>query len=109
MRDGYGENLAMYQAASMSTKAETVVEAWAAEIECYTFGTQFSRNDACDMACTSAQNSTGCGHYTQVGWRGTTQVGCGVAVCPGGDARFPREVWVCNYQNPGNFIGQPVF
>lgn len=41
-----------------------------------------------------------CGHYTQLVWRDTREVGCAVA----SDAR--REVWVCNYNPPGNWVGQ---
>ena len=40
-----------------------------------------------------------CGHYTQVIWGKTRAVGCAVAT----DRR--REVWVCNYDPPGNVIG----
>jgi len=40
-----------------------------------------------------------CGHYTQIVWRDTKQVGCGVAR----DNR--REIWVCNYDPPGNWVG----
>jgi pathogenesis-related protein 1 len=41
-----------------------------------------------------------CGHYTQVVWRDTKQVGC--AVSRGG----AREVWVCEYTPPGNYVGR---
>jgi hypothetical protein len=30
-------------------------------------------------------------------WRGTTQLGCGMAQCGGND------IWVCNYDPPGNY------
>ncbi|MEM6294923.1 MAG: CAP domain-containing protein [Myxococcota bacterium] len=44
-----------------------------------------------------------CGHYTQVVWKTSRAVGCGVASC--GSAR----VWVCNYDPPGNYVGQAPF
>jgi hypothetical protein len=48
----------------------------------------------------SANSCTGvCGHYTQIVWRKTRSVGCAVAADPG------REVWVCEYDPPGNVVG----
>ena len=51
-----------------------------------------------------------CGHYTQVVWRDSTTLGCGVTQCnvnsPFG-AGFPNWTFVvCNYAPPGNFTGQ---
>jgi uncharacterized protein YkwD len=40
-----------------------------------------------------------CGHYTQLVWRDTKEVGCAEA------RRGDREVWVCNYSPPGNYAG----
>ncbi len=45
-----------------------------------------------------------CGHYTQIVWKNTTEVGCGKAICPDNS-----QVWVCNYKPAGNFIGQKPF
>ena len=39
------------------------------------------------------------GHFTQVVWAATERVGCGVAQCNG------MDVWVCNYDPPGNLEG----
>jgi len=33
-------------------------------------------------------------------WRGTTEVGCGHSRCNG------MDVWVCEYDPPGNWEGQ---
>ena len=74
----YGENL-YWQRGSRVT-ADDVVGSWYEEIACYTYGA-FMRGDACDMACTDAMFSSGCGHYTQIVWRETTKVGCGMATC----------------------------
>lgn len=42
------------------------------------------------------------GHFTQVVWKGTTEIGCGyVSGCPGS---WPN-IWVCQYNPPGNYIG----
>ncbi len=47
-----------------------------------------------------------CGHFTQVVWKETKLVGCGVAVCNQGEGKYTgkgrAEVWVCNYDPPGN-------
>lgn len=40
------------------------------------------------------------GHYTQMVWRNTTRLGCGEAECKG------MLMVVCNYDPPGNYIGQ---
>jgi pathogenesis-related protein 1 len=42
-----------------------------------------------------------CGHYTQIVWPTTAEVGCGMAVCPTLD-----QVWVCNYRPKGNIRGR---
>ena len=41
------------------------------------------------------------GHYTQMIWKNTKQVGVGVAVCKNG-----QFVVVANYSPPGNYIGE---
>lgn len=101
---GLGENLAAY--GGLMATPEDVVEGWAGEEECYTFGT-FMRDDSCDMDCTTAQHSNGCGHYTQVVWRNTSEVGCGMATC--GSGFSGGEVWVCNYKAPGNYVGMKPY
>lgn len=105
MRDGYGENLAGYQG-SMADPMD-VVEGWASEEECWTYGPISRDNSDCDMTCARSKSSSGCGHYTQVVWRGTTEIGCGVALC--GSGRSGGEVWVCNYRAPGNYIGEKPY
>ena len=93
----FGENLASF--GGQPGDPETVVQLWADEGKCWTYGA-FMKTDACSSSCTA------CGHYTQLVWRDTQFVGCGVADCQGGGA---REVWVCNYDPPGNFIGESPY
>ncbi len=49
-----------------------------------------------------------CGHYTQVVWRASTQLGCAAQQCtnngPFGEGDW--VFWVCNYSPAGNFVGQ---
>lgn len=48
------------------------------------------------------------GHYTQMVWRGSTQIGAGKAVCKTGQYRG-WTILVCNYSPRGNMIGQPAY
>ncbi len=84
----YGENLYW---SSGNASPEDAVEAWASEGQCYTYG-RFP--EQCSGACGD------CGHYTQIVWRDSTSLGCGKANCS--DA----SVWVCDYDPPGNFVGE---
>lgn len=102
---GLGENLAGYQ--GQAATPMQVVEGWAGEEPCFTFGPITAQGTECDMTCAKSKFSNGCGHYTQVVWRGTTEVGCGVATC--GSGRSAGEVWVCNYRKQGNIIGQKPY
>jgi uncharacterized protein YkwD len=45
-----------------------------------------------------------CGHYTQMVWRDTTDIGCYVAVCP--QNRFEKIFVVCQYGPAGNIVGK---
>lgn len=45
-----------------------------------------------------------CGHYTQIVWKATTEIGCGKAVCTDNS-----QFWVCNYTPPGNYNGQKPY
>jgi pathogenesis-related protein 1 len=99
---GYGENIASFGSSRTPVStAQRAVEGWAEEAECWTYG-QFMSTDQCDAACYLALNSDGCGHYTQIVWRDTQEVGCGVSTCTSGGMTF--DLWVCNYSPPGNHI-----
>ena len=43
------------------------------------------------------------GHYTQVVWKTTEQIGCAKAECNG------NLIVVCNYNPPGNVLGQKAY
>jgi uncharacterized protein YkwD len=83
-RNPYGENLFEIMGAP-ATPAQVVAD-WASEEVNYDY-----RANQCHGVC---------GHYTQIVWRETRQVGCGVARSSG------REVWVCEYQPRGNWVGR---
>lgn len=102
-KGSFGENLARFGSTASQGPEATGVDAvsnWAEEFSCYTFG-PFMKGDQCNSEC---DESGGCGHYTQIVWRKTQKLGCGVATC--NDGRFTHDTYVCNYSPPGNFIGQ---
>lgn len=93
--NGYGENI--YQASALmwsdgrrdlqKKTPKQVVDAWGSEIQYYNYA---------DNSCSGV-----CGHYTQVVWKDTKEVGCAMAVC-GSNA----QIWVCSYASAGNVVGQ---
>ncbi len=88
--NGFGENLAFFSGDD-STPAD-VVAGWAAEVTDY------------DLDANTCAEGAQCGHYTQVVWRLTDTVGCGVAHCT--IEGYAGRLWVCNYNPPGNVVGQ---
>jgi pathogenesis-related protein 1 len=77
------------------------VDAWASEVQDY----DYSRN-----ACAAGKE---CGHYTQIVWRDTARVGCAHRQCnansPFGSQAPVWDYWVCDYEPPGNVIGQKPY
>jgi len=79
---GPGENIAM----GTNLGAAQAVALWFSEKGAYNYNAPgFSGNT---------------GHFTQIVWKGSTQIGCGVAACPSG------QFYVCRYMAPGNMAGQ---
>ena len=79
---GTGENIAM----GTNLGAGQAVALWFSEKANYNYASPgFSPNT---------------GHFTQIVWKGSTQLGCGVAACPTG------QFYVCRYMAPGNVSGQ---
>jgi len=66
-----------------------VVKSWASEDKWYNY------------AQNRCQPGKQCGHYTQIVWKETTEVGCAMKVCPD-----KSQTWVCSYNPPGNFVGE---
>lgn len=99
-RGSYGENLYWASARLWSdgrremqqVTPEAVVNSWAAERADYRYATN------------SCKPGKACGHYTQIIWKNTRQVGCGRAVCDNKD-----QIWVCRYAPAGNWVGQKPY
>jgi pathogenesis-related protein 1 len=93
----YGENL--FATTGVATPAN-VVASWIAEAESYDHAT----NSCSDV----------CGHYTQVVWADSLHLGCGMADCTTGSpfdasGQGSWQLWVCNYDPPGNWVGQSPY
>lgn len=92
---GYGENIYAAGGSSPSGQGLAAVALWAAEAANYNYA-----NNSCSGTCL---------HYTQIVWRTTEAIGCGVKNCttnsPFGGS-FPNWTFVvCNYDPPGNYPG----
>lgn len=83
-RGSYGENLAAGTTGALPPEA--VVAMWYDEVAKYRFPDGGFGMDT--------------GHFTQLVWRSTTQVGCGMSQCKG------MDIWVCNYDPAGNVEGE---
>jgi hypothetical protein len=78
-----------------------VVSAWESEAADYDYATN---------TCAAGKE---CGHYTQIVWASTLRAGCAHQVCttnsPFGSRAPSWDFWVCDYEPPGNFIGQKPY
>jgi len=85
----YGENI--FVASNPQIAIERVVAEWMTEKPYYNTATGDCRSDKT------------CNHYTQITWRRTSAVGCGINRSATG--KWPVLV-VCNYDPPGNTGGK---
>lgn len=85
----YGENIFW---ANYPVTVKYVVDYWAEERFNY------------DYLSDSCKPGKLCGHYTQIVWQETKEIGCGRALCQGGE-----EIWVCNYNPAGNIKGKKPY
>jgi pathogenesis-related protein 1 len=82
----YGENL--FQGTAGFYTAVDAAKAWESEKKDYRGG------------ALTPSSVRPIGHYTQMVWRGTASVGCGESLCN------QTLIVACNYDPPGNYIGQ---
>ena len=85
----FGENL--FKGTTGYYSAADAIDAWASEKPDY----NYNRN--------KCKPGKMCGHYTQIVWKTTQKVGCAKITCDGYD------IWVCNYDPPGNWVGQKPY
>jgi len=81
-----GENI---YASSGTATGQGAVTSWASESANYDYA-----NNTCNGVC---------GHYTQLVWRDTLEVGCAIGDCPG--LQYRSSI-VCDYGPGGNVNGQ---
>src|SRR5690606_35393263 len=92
---GLGENL--YGSTAAANAESAAATSWQSEETNYNYATN---------SCASGRV---CGHYTQMVWRSSTEIGCGVQRCSTGSPFPSTSQWtvvVCNYRLPGNYSGQ---
>jgi len=87
---GYGENI--WSGTTGSFSQTSMVDRWGGEQQNFVTGSSFPN------VCRGR-----CGHYTQIIWRNTTAIGCGLAT--GGK----RDYLVCQYDPPGNYRGRKPY
>ncbi|WP_420580646.1 CAP domain-containing protein [Reichenbachiella sp.] len=87
--NAYGENI--FKGSVGSVNVGDAVDSWAAEKQNYNY-----KKNTCEQ-------DKICGHYTQLVWNNSTEVGCAKTICDG------SVIWVCNYNPPGNFVGQKPY
>ena len=85
----YGENIAWGSADLSGTAA---VKLWVDEKASYDYNSN---------SCAAGKV---CGHYTQVVWRNSVRLGCAKVRCNSGGTFI-----TCNYDPPGNYVGQKPY
>ena len=88
----YGENLYWYWTSTraLATPGQALAS-WISEKKYYNY-----RSNTC-------AKGKKCGHYTQVVWAKTRRVGCVARACA---SKRGATYVICNYNPPGNYIGQ---
>ena len=99
----YGENLYWQWITDsdndgLISTPEEAVTWWADEIRYYNY-----KKNTC-------RRGEDCGHYTQIVWANTTQVGCSVNTCfDKRNDNTQTDLWVCRYDPPGNIEGEKPY
>ncbi len=93
----YGQNI-YASAGGGYPSAQSVVDSWVSEKKDYNYAAN---------TCSGT-----CGHYTQVVWRNSINLGCGIKYCTTNSPFSGFANWyivVCNYLPPGNYNNQKPY
>ncbi|KAG1465082.1 hypothetical protein G6F56_004953 [Rhizopus delemar] len=82
---GYGENLGL----GWANWGQLIIDGWYDEYKDYNYSNPGFSDDA--------------GHFTQVVWKNTTEIGCGVATCD--NLGKGAKLYTCSYDHMGNIDG----
>eukprot|EP01018_Ginkgo_biloba_P026628 Gb_41624 [translate_table: standard] len=86
----FGENI--FYGSGHDWTPSDAVNAWIEEKQYYNYETNSCSGD--EM----------CGHYTQIVWKNSSRLGCARVICENGDVFM-----TCNYDPPGNYIGEKPY
>ncbi|KAL0798221.1 hypothetical protein Bca101_053395 [Brassica carinata] len=86
----YGENL--FWGSGKGWTPRDAVAGWASERKYY------------DRRTYRCKANGDCLHYTQLVWKKSMRIGCAMGFCKSGDTFI-----ICDYDPPGNIVGQPPF
>ena len=102
---GVGENLFVGTTIATSWTLENGINDWAYEARFVSYP-----QGATAVGCIDGSSGATCrakiGHYTQMVWESTTQVGCAIQSCPNGVTNFSSnasQLIVCHYSRQGNY------
>lgn len=98
---GYGQNLASWSSTTdinslqIRSGAQAVTNFWY-NSEMGLWNNNYGREPSGSLMSSA-------GHFSQVVWKGTQQVGCATVYCPSGRGTFSMNTWytVCNYRPAG--------
>jgi pathogenesis-related protein 1 len=90
----YGENLLVGHG---TDSVEVAMKFWVAEKQYYDHG-----SNTCSAP---SGDPLACGHYTQIVWRKSTDIGCARVVCANGSGVFI----ICSYSPAGNIPGESPY
>jgi len=100
---GYGENLYAYTKNEPISIDEAMIHWYDDEEPLYNYN-----DGSCEEAYYPDGKKIACGHYTQVVWQETHEVGCANAQYQSGDFTG-GYIYVCKYKKAGNIVGEKPY